>query len=593
MGRDKISVALITDHSLTNRAIARSVDQSRFVLHPLSSDHPHLTAKLVELSPALIFVRATLKSGNGFELCDRIKNLDALHRARVIFLSQDESNREKAIQHRASHFLSMPISREETARIVDGIAEIQRTILFVDDSKLQHQVVVPRLIDEGYDVIEAWNGEEALDIIQTNHVDLLITDLEMPVMDGFALCRSVKSLAKRTIPPVLISSSLDSEEEVRLGFEAGADDYIVKPIVVAELLSRIKRLLPGAGPQRPERVLVVDDSAIVRSMIVNAFTAQGLQVDEAENGQQALEMVRRGNYHLVTTDYEMPLINGYQFCLRLREQDETAELPIVMISARESRSDEVRVRSAGIQAFITKPFKAERLVAEVERVLAESRLVRQRKTMRLYLSGTAADAVDRISEQSGDLDTRPRDEFRTVFFSDICGFTPLCERLQPREVVQLLNDYFDCMVEKLVKYDAVIDKFIGDAIMALFDQEADGAHRALCAASEMIEALPALRERSGIDVHVRIGLNSGHVVMGDIGSQWRRDFTVIGDSVNVGQRLESHAQRDGILVSEATFDLVKHLVEAELTEPFQVKGKSKLMQGYRIKSIQPYPSRPH
>jgi CheY-like chemotaxis protein len=201
MSQDKVSVALITDHSLTNLAIAQSVDQSRFVLHQFSSDCPQLTARLIELDPALIFVRATLKCGNGFELCDRIKDESALQRARIVFFSQDESNREKAIQHRANHFLNMPISQEETACIVKSLAEHQRTILFVDDSKLQHEVVVPHLAEEGYKVLEAWNGEEAISILETHSVDLLVTDLEMPIMDGFSLCRFVKSLWNRQSLP--------------------------------------------------------------------------------------------------------------------------------------------------------------------------------------------------------------------------------------------------------------------------------------------------------------------------------------------------------------------------------------------------------
>ena len=588
MSSQQHSIALVTDHILTNCQIARGLDESRFVLHSLASDDLDLTAKLAELDPALIFVRASLKSGSGFELCSRIKDQAALQNAHIVFLSQDEANREKAIEHRACQFLMMPVSQQAIAETVDRFVERHRTILFADDSKLQHEIVVPHLRGEGFEVVEAWNGQEALGIFEHQEIDLLITDLEMPKMDGFSLCRSVKTCKRESILPVLICSSLDSDQEVRRGFEAGADDYIVKPIVVSELLSRVKRLLPSVGPKRPERILVTDDSGIVRRMIVQALEAQGLQVEEAENGFEAFEKVQEGHYDLVTVDYEMPVMNGYDFCMKVRTDNELGDLPIVMVSSRESQADEVRVKSTGIQAFVTKPFKAERLIAEVERVLAEARLLRQRKSMRLYLSDSAADAVDRISEHSREVDISPRDEFRTVFFSDICSFTPLCEKLPAREVVELLNSYFDHMVEKLIKYDAVIDKFIGDAIMALFDLEADGAHRAVCAASEMIEALPELRENLGADLHIRIGLNSGYVVMGDIGSEARRDFTVIGNSVNVAQRLESNAETDRILVSEETYKLVEGLIDAEPTEPFPMKGKSGLVRGYHIKAVQPY-----
>ncbi len=338
MSRDRISVALITDHSLTNRSIARCLDQSGFELHALPSENPQLIEKLVELNPALIFLRATLKAQSGFDICEKIKSEPALRHSRIIFLSQDESNREKAIEHGTNHFLRMPISAEETVRIVDEVAQQQQTILFVDDGKLQHEVVVPWLADEGYDVLEAWNGEEALEIIENNSIDLVITDLEMPIMKGYQLCRAVKSAAGNSGPPVLICSSLDSDDDVQKGFDCGADDYIVKPVVKIELLSRVSRLTSNNRPTRLEKILVVEDSDLVRQMIVQAISAQGLQFDEARNGQEALEKLRKGNYHLLTVDYEMPVLNGYQLCMQMREDEQTAELPIVMGGDGISRS---------------------------------------------------------------------------------------------------------------------------------------------------------------------------------------------------------------------------------------------------------------
>ncbi len=588
MIRDKVSVALITDSVLTNRAIATCVDETRFEMQSLASDDPRLMDELLYRNPQIIFVRHVLKQGDGFQVCDRIKHENALRHAKIIFLSQDESNRERAFQHRASHFLKIPFSTEKTAALMQEFVASKPTILFVDDSKLAHHTVVPKIAAEEFRVIEAWDGQEALDIIRNQPIDLLITDLEMPVMDGFTLCRHVKSLDNQAQIPVLVSSSLDSDEEVRRGFEAGADDYVVKPVVPAELISRIRRLLPGAGPRRMEKILVVDDSKILRQMITQALEAQGLQIDQAADGKEGLRKASSGHYHLLITDYEMPDINGYELCMQIRQDQDIAELPIVMVSSRESTADQVRVRSTGIQAYLTKPFKVERLVAEVERVLAESRLRRQQKSMRLYLSDSAAQAVDRLSENSGGFACTAHDEFRTVFFSDICGFTSLCETRSALEIVGLLNAYFDRMVEILIKYDAVIDKFIGDAIMALFDQEGDGAHRAVCAAWEMLQTLPAIREKSGIALHIRIGLNSGYVVVGDIGSRQRRDFTAIGDNVNVCQRFESNAEPDGILISDSTYDLVKHVVQAELREDIHLKGKAEPVRGYQIRSVMPY-----
>ena len=587
MAFEKTPVAVITDHGPTNRSLGTALDPERFAVHVLASDRPDLLEKLHEIAPILLFLRVRLRSASGLELCDLVRSQPALEDMRVVLLSPEASDREAAVRHRASHFQPLPLSAADARELVDRLIGHQPTILFVDDSKLQHGAVVPHLLDEGYRVTEVWNGQEALDVLATERFDLVITDLEMPVMDGFELCRTIKAGEADQCPPVLISSTLDAEDEVRRGFESGADDYIVKPIVAAEMLSRVERLLGTGGPRRPERILVADASAVSRSVVVKALESQGFQVDTADDGQEALNRMATGEYHLACVDFELPVVDGYQFCLRLRDSRDQADVPVVMTSSRGSMADQVKVRSAGIHAFIVKPFKAERLIAEVERVLAEVRLDRQRQSMRLYLSDTAAEAVDRLSQDAGSVDTSARDEFRTVLFTDICAFTPLCSKLPPGQIVELLNEYFDVMVSCLNRHGAVIDKFIGDAIMALFDREGDGACRAVRCASEMIEELPALRDRTGSDLHMRVGINSGHVVMGDIGSRLhRRDFTVIGDNVNVAQRLESAADRDGILVSDSTYQLVEDIVVAEQTEPLQLKGKEESVRAWRIRSVQ-------
>ena len=103
----------------------------------------------------------------------------------------------------------------------------------------------------------------------------------------------------------------------------------------------------------------------------------------------------------------------------------------------------------------------------------------------------------------------------------------------------------------------------------------------------MIESLKELRKRIGIDLHIRIGINSGYVVLGDLGSDSRRDFTVIGDNVNVAQRLESAAGQDEVLISESTFQLVQDSVDVVPTQPFHIKGKEDPVQGFVVKSHQP------
>lgn len=590
-------VVLLTESRLINRNIEKALDAEQFDLRTLNSDAPDILEKLSSMAPDFIFLNTMLKGGDGFQLCDSIKENPSLQRTQVIFLSsstEDARRKEKAIQYRANYFLPIPFSSEELSRVMTSIlAEtVKKTILYVEDSKYEHSIVVPLLTGEGYHVIEAFNGKEALDLMAHNRVDLIITDMMMPVMDGFELCRAVKKDMGKSDLPVLITSALSSENDITKGFEASADDYITKPIVLPELVSRVKRLLHNEDSTRSDRILVVDDSAYIRKMICQCLKSQGFVVEEAENGGQALSMLQEKPYQLIVTDYMMPVMDGYQFSMAVRQNERTADVPIVMASDRESKAELVKIKSAGIQAFVSKPFIPDRLIAEVERVLAEAKLNQQRAAMKHYLSNGAIEAIDRLTIDQ-ETEAVAMDKFRTVLFMDIVSFTPLCEKLSAREVVDLLNTCFEKMVAILISYDAIIDKFIGDAIFASFGHQADGAHRAVSAAWEMIHSLPSLRKISGKDIHIRIGINSGHVIVGDIGSRLhRRDFTAIGDNVNTAQRLESSAPRDGILISETTYKLVKNVVEAEPAESIKLKGKQASVQAYIIKSVELCPKKP-
>lgn len=177
----------------------------------------------------------------------------------------------------------------------------------------------------------------------------------------------------------------------------------------------------------------------------------------------------------------------------------------------------------------------------------------------------------------------------TVFYSDIRGFTTLSENLMPEEVVHILNDYFDPMVKIVHKYDGYLDKFIGDCIMAVFSApfpRPDDARRGVLAALEMQEKLAELREKLEEEgrepLYVGMGLNTGRVILGNIGSSEKMDYTVIGDAVNVASRLYAIAKPDQILISEFTYKEVEDLVEARPLGPIQVKGRKEPVVVYEV-----------
>jgi adenylate cyclase len=200
--------------------------------------------------------------------------------------------------------------------------------------------------------------------------------------------------------------------------------------------------------------------------------------------------------------------------------------------------------------------------------------------------------VDRILEHKDGLKLGGEKKNVTVFFSDIRGFTPMSEVLSAEEVVHLLNEYFTAMTSIIFKYEGTLDKFMGDAIMAIYGAPIDmpdHAERAVLAAVEMSVKMKELqnkwRAEGKREVNIGIGINTGEVVVGNIGSMERMEYTAIGDNVNLTQRLESVAEKGQILISSATYEKVKHKVRATMLDPIKVKGKTDKVIAYSVEGL--------
>jgi adenylate cyclase len=168
----------------------------------------------------------------------------------------------------------------------------------------------------------------------------------------------------------------------------------------------------------------------------------------------------------------------------------------------------------------------------------------------------------------------------TILFSDIRGFTRMSEHMEPHAVVELLNEYFSEMTDLISESGGTLDKYLGDGIMAVYGApfpKPDDALRATRTAMEMMRALVALNRdwesRGQQPLRMGVGVNTGPVTAGNIGSAKRMDYTVIGDAVNLASRLCSHAAGGQILVSDSTYLLLNGTIPAQRLEPIRVKGK--------------------
>ncbi len=567
-------VGLVTAPGVLGQFVSRAIEPAG---HSLAIA-PDLDA-LLEQSEAPVQVVLFAPVVDGMPAADALTRAQSSGVApeRAVYLGLDVRSCEEARQAGFLQAIQLPFQAQELLRVIESSAEGKLTVLLVDDSELIHKHTVPLLTEAGYRVEEAWDGKDALAQIEAARPDLVLTDVEMPEMDGFTLCQTLKESEATASIPVVICSSLGETADLEKGFDAGADDYLVKPVVPEELVSRLHALLATRMISAREHVLVVDDSAAVRHLVADCLRRQGFRIDTAVDGQDGLDKAVAEPPDLVLTDYDMPRMTGFQFVHALRRDDSTRDVPIVMLTARDTRRDQAQMRAAGLTSYLVKPFSTDKCIAIVERVLAESRLSRYKEASRLYISEGAVRAAEELSMSGVKGEVRAKEVDATLLFSDISGFTSMSSRMSPKDVVAILNEAFDALCIVIRDQGGDIDKFIGDAIMAVFEDRPDRdephALRAVRAAWGMQQALTRFNANREKPLIMRIGLNAGPVVRGDIGSRFvRRDYTCIGDVVNRAQRHESKAPLGGVLMSMSVYDRVKKLVQAEEMTGLTFKG---------------------
>jgi DNA-binding response OmpR family regulator len=591
--RAVVQVGLLTPPGVLREYVARALAAAGHEL-VTAPDAAALRQLLGDAPPVVLFAPAVSGKRGGAALAHA--TAAGLAPQCCIYLGLDGRDCEAACAAGFARALSIPFQDRELLEAVETAgSRAALKVLLVDDSELIHRHTKPILEAEGYTVVQAWNGAEAWQLCDRESFDLVLTDVEMPELDGWQLCQRIKGHPRTEHVPVVICSSLGEASDLERGFDLGADDYLVKPVLPEELVSRLRALLATRLLADRERLLVVDDSAAIRHLVSDCLKRQGFQVTTAVDGEDGFQKALESRPELVLTDYDMPRMSGFELVLALRRHDSTRDVPIVMLTARDSRRDAAQMRAAGLTSYLVKPFTTDKCIALVERVLAEQRLLRYKEASRLYISEGAVQAAEALSRSSSLGEIRAKEVDATLLFSDISGFTNMSSKMKAAEVVAILNESFDALCLRIKEFGGDIDKFIGDAIMAVFEArpEFDEPHtlRAARAAWAMQESLAAYNEkRGGSPLVMRIGLNSGLVVRGDIGSRFvRRDYTCIGDVVNRAQRHESKAPLGTVLLSADLYARISNFVEVEELPGITLKGiehpvSAYVLKGFRAKS---------
>ncbi|CAM2732643.1 guanylate/adenylate cyclase [Legionella steigerwaltii] len=357
-------------------------------------------------------------------------------------------------------------------------------------------------------------------------------------------------------------------------------------------------------------ILVVDDSATMRLITSNALIKEGFSVIQAENGEAALSVLKTSKPDAILLDVEMPGLNGFEVCAEIRKLPDWRYLPIMMVTGLEDYESINKAFRAGATDFTTKPINPTLLGYRVRYMVRTNSYFQELQIAEQKVRVLNNELIDKLVEiqQNAIAVARfvPQDFLKvlnrkniadiklgdcveknmTVLFLDIKSFTAMAEQLSPVEIFNLFNTLMSYLDPAILKNSGLIDKYIGDAIMALFNNADD----AVAAALDMLEALKAFNATRVHDnlppINVGIGINTGTLIVGTVGFEARMDCSVLSDAVNIASRLETLTRNFNIelMIGEETYEELKQKEKYDLRflGLTTVKGKSLPIKVYEV-----------
>lgn len=331
------------------------------------------------------------------------------------------------------------------------------------------------------------------------------------------------------------------------------------------------------------KILVADDEADLETLIRQKFRQkireQQYEFVFAINGKDALEKIQQHpDIAVVLSDINMPEMDGLTLLSRL--SDEAPLTKTVIVSAYGDMDNIRTAMNRGAFDFVTKPVNFEDLdltvqktIKHVEQLKQTLQAIKENNILRMYVDENVLHFMGTREYEKSLMENETLDA--SVAFIDICSFTAISEKESADVVVKMLNDYFDVIVKEIIAQKGTVDKFIGDCVMAVFKgaYHLDRAIDACLAIRNKIDTLP---DKHGFSPKVSIGINSGEMISGNIGSATLRrlDYTVIGDTVNTAQRLQSAAGVSQVVISEQCYEKVKQSFNCKKIGPATLKNKS-------------------
>ncbi len=363
----------------------------------------------------------------------------------------------------------------------------------------------------------------------------------------------------------------------------------------------------------PPTILVVDDNAANVEILETRLVANGYHVLTARDGEQALAAARSNLPDLILLDIMMPKIDGLTVCRELKADSSLPFMPIILVTAKTASRDIVEGLDAGADEYLTKPVDHAALVARVKSMLRIKELHDQVSEQRRQLADWNQTLERRVAEQVDELErvgrlkrffspqlaelivSRGGDELLeghrreiSVVFCDLRGFTAFSESAEPEEIMDVLREYYAAMGEEVFRFEGTIERFVGDSVMALFndplpcpDHELRAVRMAMAMRTRAQELAPQWARR-GHELGVGFGVATGYATIGKVGFEGRIEYSATGPVANLAARLCDFARHEQVLISQRTFSTVEAAVEVESLGEITIKGMKRLVPAYNV-----------
>jgi adenylate cyclase len=366
----------------------------------------------------------------------------------------------------------------------------------------------------------------------------------------------------------------------------------------------------------PARILIVDDNETNRDILMTRLGTHGYELLQAADGEEALASARKHIPDLILLDVEMPKLDGFEVCRRLKNDPALPFMPIILCTARAASQDVVTGLDAGADEYLTKPIDQAALVARVRSMLRIKELHDQVQAQAKDLATWNQSLEQRVNAQVGELDRMNRlkgflspqiaklvissgdskllESHRrdiTVVFCDLRGFTSFAESAEPEDIITVLQEYYCCLGESIDRFEGTLQYFAGDGLLIIFNDPIpcpDPAVRAVRMAVEMRTRVAALLEkwrRFGHELGFGIGIAAGHATLGSVGYEGRFHYSATGTVVNLGARLCGQAADGQILIDGRVQVATESIASTEPLGDLDLKGLHRPVRAFNVREL--------